>query len=82
MATFIATGRSPGIAKHSIICYRISSIPSSYAHVVVEEVFKVHAVVRHVGIAPSADFRPGQPFPSPTTRSCAFGNNCLGRDGQ
>ena len=36
----------------------------------------MHAVVRHVGIALSADFRPGQPFPSSTTRSYTFGNNC------
>ena len=42
------------------------------------EVFKMHAVhvERHVEIAPSADFRPGRPFPSSTMKSCAFGNNC------
>ena len=54
--------------EHSI-CFQISSVPSLYTvtRAVVEEVFKMHAVVCHVGIAPSADFRPGQPFPSSTT---------------
>ena len=41
----------------------------------VEEVFKMHAVVRHVGIALSADFRLGRPFPS-STKSCTFDNSC------
>ena len=43
---------------------------------VVEEVFKMHAVECNVGIAPSADFRPGRLFPSSTMKNCAFGNNC------
>ena len=34
----------------------------------------MHAVVRHVVISLSADFRPGRPFPF-TTRSYTFGNN-------
>ena len=34
-------------------------MPSSYTCAVVEEALKMHAVVRHVGIALSADFRPG-----------------------
>ena len=40
------------------ICYRISSVLCLFTctRAVVEEVFKMHAVVRHVGIATSTDF--------------------------
>ena len=54
MLTFLHREHSP--------CYRISSVLSSYTHAVVEEMFKMHAVVHHVGIAPLANFDRGDHF--------------------
>ena len=42
--------------EHSILCYQISSLPFSYMHAVMEEVFETHAVVLRCRNCPISRF--------------------------